>query len=83
MKNAMLTEEPPGEIPISMGKKTGSAIALGMMGLGTCMGLAGCVTLQAPDKPIEINLNISIKQEVVYRLDGEAKNLIKQEAGIF
>jgi len=48
-----------------------------------CAGLAGCVTLQAPDKPIEINLNINIKQEVVYRLDGEAKNLIKQEADIF
>lgn len=45
--------------------------------------LAGCVTVQAPEKPIEINLNINIKQEVVYRLDGEAKNLIKQEPGIF
>ena len=45
--------------------------------------LGGCVQVATPDKPIEINLNINIKQEVVYRLDGEAKNLIKQEADIF
>jgi len=45
--------------------------------------LAGCVTLSAPDKPIVINLNINIKQEVVYRLDGDAKALIDQNAEIF
>ncbi|MFD1789741.1 YnbE family lipoprotein [Sphingomonas floccifaciens] len=43
----------------------------------------GCVTVNAPDKPIVINLNISITQEVVYRLDGEAKSLIQQNPGIF
>ena len=46
-------------------------------------GLAGCVTVNAPDKPIVINLNISITQEVVYRLDGEAKSLIQSNPGIF
>jgi len=46
-------------------------------------GLGGCVTVNAPDKPIVINLNISITQEVVYRLDGEAKSLIQQNPGIF
>ncbi|WP_326523498.1 YnbE family lipoprotein [Sphingomonas sp.] len=45
--------------------------------------LGGCVTVNAPDKPIVINLNISITQEVVYRLDGEAKSLIQQNPGIF
>lgn len=45
--------------------------------------LSACVTLKAPEKPIEINLNINIKQEVVYRLDGQAKDLIKQQPGIF
>nr|WP_198350966.1 YnbE family lipoprotein [Sphingomonas formosensis] len=47
------------------------------------MALSGCVSLKAPEKPIEINLNINIKQEVVYRLDGEAKSLIQQQSGIF
>ena len=45
--------------------------------------LGGCVQVSAPDKPIVINLNISVTQEVVYRLDGEAKTLIQQNPGIF
>ena len=46
-------------------------------------GAAGCVQVRAPDKPIEINLNINIQQEVVYRLDGDAKKLIEQNSEIF
>ena len=45
--------------------------------------LGACVNVTAPDKPIEINLNISVTQEVVYRLDGEAKSIIQQNPGIF
>ncbi len=45
--------------------------------------MTGCVSVTAPDKPIEINLNISVTQEVVYRLDGQAKSLIEQNPGIF
>ena len=47
------------------------------------MLLSGCVTVEAPDKPIVINLNINIKQEVVYRLDGDAKALIDAQGDIF
>lgn len=43
----------------------------------------GCVNISAPDKPIVINLNISITQEVVYRLDNKAKTLIQDNPGIF
>lgn len=53
----------------------------------TTMILAGatgaCVNVTAPDKPIVINLNINVTQEVVYRLDSEAKSLIQQNPGIF
>jgi hypothetical protein len=45
--------------------------------------LGGCVQIATPDKPIEINLNINIKQEIVYKLDGDAKKLIEQNSGIF
>lgn len=55
----------------------------GATAVAMAMGAAGCVTVNAPDKPIVINLNISITQEVVYRLDGEAKALIQQNPGIF
>ena len=47
------------------------------------MALAGCVSINAPDKPIEINLNINVKQEVVYRLDNQAKTVIQSNPGIF
>ena len=51
--------------------------------LATAAASAGCVNVTAPDKPIEINLNISVTQEVVYRLDNSAKELIKENPGIF
>ena len=49
----------------------------------TAVPLGGCINVSAPDKPIEINLNINVTQEVVYRLDNEAKTLIQQNPGIF
>lgn len=56
----------------------------GMVALAaTAAALGGCVTISAPDKPIVINLNINIKQEVVYRLDGKAKAVIDENAEIF
>ena len=50
--------------------------------IGT-VALGGCVQIATPDKPIEINLNIRIQQEVVYRIDGDAKKLIEQNGSIF
>jgi hypothetical protein len=37
----------------------------------------------APDKPIVIELNINIKQEVVYRLAADAANTIDENKDIF
>jgi hypothetical protein len=45
--------------------------------------LGGCVTVNAPTKPIQIDLNINVTQQVVYRLDNEAKSVIQQNPGIF
>lgn len=45
--------------------------------------LAGCVTVKAPDKPIEINLNVNIRQEVVYSLKQDANDLIKNNPELF
>jgi hypothetical protein len=47
------------------------------------LSITGCVNISAPDKPIEINLNIAVTQQVVYKLDGAAKELIQQNPGIF
>ncbi len=45
--------------------------------------LPGCVQVAAPDKPIEINLNINIRQEVVVRLQEDVRDLIKKNPGVF
>jgi hypothetical protein len=45
--------------------------------------LAACVQVTAPDKPIVINLNIAIRQEVLYRLDAASKKVIDENPGIF
>lgn len=44
---------------------------------------AGCVQVAAPEKPIEINLNINIRQEVVVRLQQDVRDLIKENPGVF
>ena len=45
--------------------------------------LAGCVTVETPDKPIEINLNVEIRQEVLVRLQQDAQQLIEQNPDAF
>ena len=40
--------------------------------------LGGCISLAAPEKPIEINLNVKIEQEVVVRLQRDVENIINQ-----
>ncbi|HEX8241532.1 MAG TPA: YnbE family lipoprotein [Allosphingosinicella sp.] len=47
------------------------------------LGSAGCVQVSAPEKPIEINLNINIRQEVVVRLQQDVRDLIKENPGVF
>jgi hypothetical protein len=46
-------------------------------------GLGGCINIAAPDKPIVIELNINIRQEVIYRLAEDAANTIDENADIF
>ena len=45
--------------------------------------LYGCVTVKAPDKPIEINLNVTIRQEVLVRLQRDVEQLINQNPEAF
>lgn len=56
--------------------------ALGML-LGSAVALGGCVSVTAPDKPIVIELNINIKQEVVYRLAADAANTVDSNPDVF
>jgi hypothetical protein len=54
----------------------------GIAALGGALA-AGCINVQAPDKPIVIELNINIRQEVIYRLAADAANTIDENADIF
>lgn len=45
--------------------------------------LTACITVKAPDKPIEINLNINVRQEVIVSLRNDVKDLAKQFPGVF
>jgi hypothetical protein len=74
MKTPCLTLERSGASPLSM-----------MRWLIPCAGLTlgGCVTVKAPDKPIEINLNINVKQEVVVSLKKDAEDFIANNPDLF
>lgn len=45
--------------------------------------LAGCIQVRAPEKPIEINLNVKVQQEVVVRLQQDARQLIENNPELF
>ncbi|MEQ1495868.1 MAG: YnbE family lipoprotein [Novosphingobium sp.] len=51
--------------------------------MGGAVALSACVSVKAPDKPIVIELNINIKQEVIYRLAADAKNTVDENPGAF
>ena len=44
---------------------------------------AGCITVKAPDDAIEINLNVTIRQEVLVRLSRDVEGLIEQNPQAF
>ena len=48
--------------------------------------LAACqptVKIEAPDKPIVINLNVKIEQEVRIKIEREVEDLLKSEPDLF
>jgi hypothetical protein len=54
-----------------------------MAATAALLPLGGCVQVTAPERPIEINLNINIRQEVVVRLQEDVRELIQQNPGVF
>ena len=54
-----------------------------IIGIAAMMPLAGCITVRPPDKPIEVNLNVDIKQEVLVRLQQDVQQMIKQNPKAF
>jgi anti-sigma-K factor RskA len=59
------------------------AVRAASMLVAGSLAISGCISVNAPDKPIVIELNINIKQEVIYRLAKDAGEAIDNNAGIF
>ncbi len=53
------------------------------LALTAMLPLAGCISVKTPEKPIEINLNVVIRQEVVVRLQRDVEQLIKTNPDAF
>lgn len=79
MTSSKLTARGAGATRDTM--KRGLAIITGSALLP--VALAGCVNINAPAEPIVIELNINIRQEVVYRLAEDVKENIEENADIF
>ena len=75
MKCASLTLDERGASPWSMMQWTVPILG--------GLALSACVTVKAPDKPIEINLNVKIEQEVLVRLQRDVDQLIKSNPDAF
>lgn len=58
-------------------------MARALLVAGSFAALGGCVQVSAPERPIEINLNINIRQEVVVRLQEDVRELIENNPGVF
>lgn len=69
----------PPESGARMVRSTG-ILTLAALGMGA---LGGCVNVTAPDKPIVIELNVNIRQEVIYRLAADADRTIQENEDIF
>ncbi len=52
-------------------------------GAALLLPLASCVTVESPDKPIEINLNVDIRQEVLVRLQRDVEQIIRENPDAF
>jgi YnbE-like lipoprotein len=53
------------------------------VGIAAAMPLTGCITVKAPDKPIDVNLNVAIKQEVLVRLQQDVQQMIQKNPEAF
>ena len=76
-KRDQLTNRTDNAIRSNMGKMTFLFMPL------MASVLTGCVQVTAPDKPIVINLNIAIRQEILYKLSAASEKVIEENPGVY
>ena len=72
---------------LTLGRSDANSAAMkrimALSGSVATLALGGCVQIQAPSKPIEINLNVNIRQEVVLSLKKDAQDLVTNNPELF
>ena len=58
-------------------------IPLWLAAASIALPLSSCISVKTPEKPIEVNLNVTIKQEVLVRLQRDVEQLINQNPQAF
>ncbi len=66
--------------PALSNSRPAGAIVLAIAG---AIALSGCISVNAPDKPIVIELNMNITMDVVYKLSGDATKTVDTNKDIF
>lgn len=62
------------------GARFSLALGVPILALAAC---APTIKIEAPDKPIEINLNIRIEQEVRVRVERDVDSAIRNDPALF
>ena len=75
-----LTKPAPRVHMPRMGKRRAMAGVMAVLGSALA---GGCISVSAPHEPIVIELNIHIKQEVIYRLADDVRQNIEENPEIF
>jgi hypothetical protein len=66
-----------------MGRKEATALAAMAALMAVVVACTPTVRVEVPDKPIEINLNVNIRQEVVVKLERDVQETLRQNQDIF
>ena len=61
----------------------GARLLQAACGTALMLPLVGCISVSPPEKPIEINLNVTIRQEVLVKLQRDVEQLIQQNPEAF
>ena len=67
------------KVPMGGAGRAG-AVAMAVLSCGLA---GGCINVTAPDKPIVIQLDINVKQDVIYHLAPGAQSTIEENSSIF
>ncbi len=66
----------PNIDPALSGAMRAAALVAGLLAVAAC---TPTVKVEAPDKPIEINMNVNIKHEILVKVEKEVEEMFEDE----